>query len=169
MLVQVPSEPSRHRVAVWRELRRFGAVPIGQGAWTAPDVPACRQGAVKAKELAQTGNGELLLLTTGPADGDAARLRELFNAARADEWAEFTADCGKFTDEIAKEIVKRKFTLAELEEEEQSLDRLRRWFRAIRAKDVFGSPAAAGADHALTQCSEALDGFAALVYGEVHS
>ena len=169
MLVQVPSEPSRHRVAVWRELRRFGAVPIGQGAWTAPDVPACRDGARKAKELAHAGNGELLLLTTGPADDDAARLRELFNAARADEWAEFTADCGKFTEEIAKEIAKRKFTLAELEEEEQSLDRLRRWFRAIRTKDVFGSPAAAGGEHALGQCGEALDGFAALVYGDVHS
>jgi hypothetical protein len=169
MLVQVPSEPSRHRVAVWRELRRLGAVPIGQGAWTAPDVPACREGAEKAKALATAGNGELLLFSTGPADDDAARLRELFDAARADEWAEFTADCGKFTDEIAKEVAKRKFTLAELEEEEQSLDRLRRWFRAIRTKDVFGSPPAAGADHALAQCSEALDGFAALVYGQVHS
>ncbi|WP_242633215.1 Chromate resistance protein ChrB [Arthrobacter sp. S39] len=169
MLVQVPSEPSRHRVAVWRELRRFGAVPIGQGAWTAPDVPACREGAGKAKELARAGSGELLLLTTGRDDDDAARLRELFAAARADEWAEFTADCGKFTDEIAKEIAKQKFTLAELEEEEQSLDRLRRWFRAIRSKDVFGSPEAASADQSLAGCTEALDGFAALVYGEVHS
>ena len=102
----------------------------------------------------ERGNGELLLLTTGPADDDAARLRELFTAARADEWAEFTADCGKFTDEIAKEIAKRKFTLAELEEEEQSLDRLRRWFRAIRSKDVFGSPEAASADHSLAGCAK---------------
>jgi hypothetical protein len=124
---------------------------------------------MKAKALASAGNGELLLFSTGPADDDAARLRELFNAARADEWAEFTADCGKFTDEIAKEIAKQKFTLAELEEEEQSLDRLRRWFRAIRTKDVFGSPAAANADQSLAACAETLDGFAALVYGEVHS
>ncbi len=169
LLVQVPSEPSRHRVAVWRELRRFGAVPIGQGAWTAPDVPACREGAGKAKALARAGNGELLLLSTGPSDDDAARLRDMFAAARADEWAEFIADCGKFTDEIAKEIATQKLTLAELEEEEQSLDRLRRWYRAIRSKDVFGSPAAAEADQQLTACSEALNGFAALVYAEVHS
>ena len=169
MLVQVPSEPSRHRVAVWRELRRFGAVPVGQGAWTAPDVPACREGAGKAKELARAGKGEVLLLTTAPSDDDAARLRELFTAARADEWSEFVADCGKFTDEIAKEIAKRKFTLAELEEEEQSLDRLRRWFRALRTKDVFGSPDSAVAEQKLAGCAAALDGFAALVYGEVHS
>jgi hypothetical protein len=36
-----------------------------------------------------------------------------------------------------------KFTLAELEEEEQSLERLRRWYRDIRARDVFGAPDAA--------------------------
>ena len=33
-------EPSRHRVAVWRELRRAGAVPLGQGCWAVPEVPA---------------------------------------------------------------------------------------------------------------------------------
>ena len=169
MLVQVPSDPSRHRVAVWRELRRFGAVPIGQGAWTAPDVPACRAGADKAKELARAGGGEVLMLTTVQDDGDATRLREMFAAARADEWAEFIADGGKFADEIAREIAKKKFTLAELEEEEQALDRLRRWFRAIRARDVFGSAEAATAERKLAECSESLDGFAALVYNEVHS
>ena len=132
-------------------------------------MPACRAGAEKAKALAKAGNGELLLLSTGPADDNATRLRESFTAARTDEWAEFAADCTKFTDEIAREIAKRKFTLAELEEEEQSLDRLRRWFRAIRGRDVFGSPGAAGADRQLAACSEALDAFAALVYAEVHS
>jgi hypothetical protein len=169
LLVQVPSDPSRYRVAVWRELRRFGAVPIGQGAWTAPAVPACRKGAEKARELAHAGNGDLILLTTGSADADAAKLRALFDAARGDEWAEFVADCGKFREEIAREIAKQKFTLAELEEEEQGLDRLRRWFRSIRGKDVFGSPAASGAERSLADCVVALEDFAELVYQELHS
>jgi hypothetical protein len=168
MLVQVPSEPSRHRVAVWRELRRSGAVPVGQGTWTVPDVPVCRESAEKARTLARAGNGELILLTTRGGD-DAPKLRALFDAARADDWAEFMADCGKFKDEIAREIAKRKFTLAELEEEEQSLDRLRRWFRAIRARDVFGSPAAAGAEGELAGCAAGLEEFSAHVYRELHS
>ncbi|MGG5173178.1 Chromate resistance protein ChrB [Pseudarthrobacter sp. J1738] len=169
MLVQVPSEPSRHRVAVWRELRRFGAVPVGQGAWTAPDVPVCREGADKARALARSGGGELILLTTGSTDADAAKLRALFDAAREDEWAEFVADCGKFKDEIAREISKHKFTLAELEEEEQNLERLRRWFRTIRARDVFGSPSAARADEDLAACAVVLEEFSGLVYQELHS
>jgi len=86
MIVQVPAAPSRHRVAVWRELRRFGAVPLGQGTWAAPDVPACREGAAKARDLARAGKGDLLLLTTGSSDDDAAKLRALFDAAREAEW-----------------------------------------------------------------------------------
>ncbi|MGO4805402.1 Chromate resistance protein ChrB [Arthrobacter sp. 2MCAF15] len=169
LLVQVPSDPSRHRVAIWRELRRFGAVPVGQGAWTAPDVPACRDGAEKARKLAFAGNGQLMVLATGSADPDAAKLRALFDAARAQDWAEFVADCDKFREEIAHEIAKRKFTLAELEEEEQSLDRLRRWFRSIRGRDVFGSALASGAEEKLAGCVVALEDFAGQVYQELHS
>ncbi|MDN4643914.1 chromate resistance protein ChrB [Arthrobacter sp. PsM3] len=168
MLVQVPSQPSRYRVAVWRELRRFGAVPVGQGAWTAPDVPVCRMGAEKAQVLALAGGGTLVLLTTNADDAGAVELRRLFDAARADEWVEFIADCGKFTAEIAKEIEKRKFTLAELDEEEQSLERLRRWFRANRDKGVFGSPLADEAETELSQCARVLEEFSELVYREVH-
>lgn len=169
MIAQVPAAPSRHRVAVWRELRRFGAVPVGQGTWTAPDVPACRSGAERARELARAGDGELILLTTAEGDDGAARLRSLFDTARADEWAEFQADCVKFTDEIAKETAKQKFTLAELEEEEQSLERLRRWARSIRVRDVFGSTGASRAEEELTRCTTVLDDFAARVYREIHS
>jgi hypothetical protein len=141
---------------------------VGQGAWTAPNVPVCRAGAEKARELARAGNGELVLLTTDAADADAAVLRKVFDAARADEWAEFTADCGKFKDEIAKEIKKRKVTLAELEEEEQSLERLRRWYRANRARAVFASSQAEEAEQELGRCAGVLEEFSDLVYREVH-
>ncbi|MEV8017574.1 Chromate resistance protein ChrB [Streptomyces sp. NPDC086554] len=68
-------------MAVWRELRRIGALSLGQGIWAVPD---------------------------------AARFREMFTAARSADWTEF-ADCGKFEEEIAKEIRTSKFTLAELD------------------------------------------------------
>jgi hypothetical protein len=40
------------------------------------------------------------------------------------------------------ELAESTLTLAELDEEEQRLDRLRRWYRAIRARDLFGAPSA---------------------------
>ena len=82
----------------------------------------------RATELAGRGDGEVVVLqAAGRGQADAARLEQLFTEARQAEWAEFLADCGKFSAEIDSEIGKAKFTLAELEEEEQSLDRLRRW------------------------------------------
>lgn len=169
LLVQVPATPSRHRVAVWRELRQFGAVPAGQGTWVAPDVPACVAGVERARALAQRGEGDILVLRTQADGGDIAALRELFDAARADDWAEFIADCEKYRAEIAREIEKKKFTLAELEEEEQSLDRLQRWHRTIRSRDVFDSSSAKEADRRLAASAADLARFADLVYQAVHA
>jgi hypothetical protein len=55
-------------------------------------------------------------------------------------------------------------TLAELDEEEQSLDRLRRWYRTIKARDLFGTPSAPAAERRLTECAAALENFADRVY-----
>lgn len=168
-MVRVPAEPSRHRVAVWRELRRVGALPLGQGAWVVPDAPVFAAGVTRAIELAARGGGEVLTLdATGRAETDAARLEALFTAERAEEWAEFLAECAKFDAEIDKEIRTGKFTMAELEEEEQSLERLRRWYRDIKARDIFGAPAATEAEERLKQCAERLADYTEQVFTALH-
>ena len=62
LLFRVPTEPSRHRVAVWRELRRTGAVSVGQSAWLAPAAPAFADGIGRAVELVQAAGGEAMVL-----------------------------------------------------------------------------------------------------------
>jgi len=169
LVVRVPATPSRHRVAVWRELRRIGAVSLGQGAWLAPDVPVFAGGITRVIEFAKRGEGEVVVLeATGRGETDAARLEELFTAERQDEWVEFVADCGKFDAEIDKEIDKGKFTLAELEEEDQSLERLRRWHRDLKARDVFGAPSAADADVQLKHCAERFEDYTLRVFAALH-
>ncbi|WP_397517461.1 MULTISPECIES: Chromate resistance protein ChrB [unclassified Rhodococcus (in: high G+C Gram-positive bacteria)] len=169
LAVRVPAEPSRHRVAVWRELRRVGALQIGQGVWVVPDVPVFADGVARVAELARRGEGEVLVLdATGRANADGVRLEELFTAERAEEWAEFLADCARFDAEIDKEIGKAKFTLAELEEEEQSLERLRRWHRDIKARDVFGAAAVAAADQQLELCADRLADYTERVFSALH-
>ena len=166
--VKVPATPSKHRVAVWRELRRIGAVPVGPGVWAVPDVPACAAGLTRVAALAQEGDGDVLLMSAqGRTADDAAKLDRLFAAAREEDWAEFIADCAKFEDEIASEIAKDKLTMAELEEEEQSLDRLRRWHHDLRKRDIFGVDAAAIALTRLRECNDRLEAYADLVYARV--
>ncbi|MFK0248428.1 Chromate resistance protein ChrB [Amycolatopsis azurea] len=169
LVVRVPAAPSRHRVAVWRELRRIGALSLGQGTWAVPDVAGFADGIRRTVELAARGGGEVVVLdATGRGDRDGARLEELFTAEREDEWREFLADCGKFDAEIDKEIRVEKFTMAELEEEEQSLERLRRWHRDLKIRDVFGAPSATEAEVRLKHCAERLTEYTELVFQALH-
>jgi len=92
----------------------------------------------------------------------------VYTVAREAEWVEFVAECGKYLAEIDKEIAKDKLTLAELDEEEQSLERLRRWYRDIKLRDLFGAPAAAEAEQRLKHCAERLEDYADRVYQAVH-
>jgi hypothetical protein len=69
---------------------------------------------------------------------------------------------------IDKEIAKGKLTLAELDEEEQSLERLRRWYRELKVRDLFGAPLAVEAEQRLKQCAERLEDYADRVYQAVH-
>lgn len=166
VVVRVPSEPSRHRVAVWRELRRGGAIPLAAGTWALPATPLTAESVDKVRELIDRApDAELLLLDAGGRDdASEANLRARYTAAREADWVELINDCAKFHAELEREIAKEKFTLAELEEEEQSLDRLRRWHRELELRDTFGAPSASQATLALKESIKRLDDFAEKVY-----
>jgi len=166
VIVRVPSEPSRHRVAVWRELRRGGAIPLAAGTWALPATPLTFETVDKVQGLiARARDGELLLLDgRGRDEASEASLRDQYTTAREAEWVEFLADCAKFHAEIAREITKEKFTIAELEEEEQSIDRLRRWHRELSLRDTFGAASADQAAVALKDSTECLHDYAEQVY-----
>ncbi|MFJ9011200.1 Chromate resistance protein ChrB [Streptomyces canus] len=169
LVIKLPAEPSRHRVAVWRELRKAGALSLGQGIWAVPDVPVFADGTARAVTLTEQAGGQAVTLNAaGRSEQDASRFRALFTAARSEDWQEFLADCGKFEQELAKEIRTAKFTLAELEEEEQSLERLRRWHRDLTARDVFGAPEAAEAGRRLKECAAACEDYAERVFTALH-
>jgi len=169
LVIKLAAEPSRHRVAVWRELRKVGALSLGQGIWAVPDVPVFADGVRRAIELTERAQGEAVTLeAVGRGPDDAARFQRMFAEARQADWTEFLADCGKYEAELAKEIRIAKFTLAELEEEEQSLERLRRWHRDLTARDVFGAPEAAEATDRLKQCIAACEDYAERVFQALH-
>ncbi len=87
--------------------------------------------------------------------------------ARRAEWGEFVSECGKCLVELDKEIRNERFTLAELDEEEQNVDRLRRWHRELRSRDVFDSVEVDAIQSELDACAAALERFTGLVYQAV--
>lgn len=170
IVVRLTGEASRTRVGVWRELRRIGAAPVAAGVWTVPDTPFFSEAVPRVVELAGRGAGSVLVLPTpGSEDAGSEGLRSAFRELRLDEWREFTGDCGAFEAEIAKEIRNGKFTLAELEEEEQSLDRLRRWYRDLKSRDVLELSEAQAAEKRLRECTTVFDEYAEKVYATLHA
>ncbi len=165
VVARLPSEPSRHRVAVWRELRRAGALPLGGGSWTAPAGPLIDEVLAQVHELVGRADGELIVMDATARNNDSsALLRDRYTAGREAEWTEFLNDCDKYTAELAHEVAIEKFTLAELDEEEQSLDRLRRWHRTLSLRDRFGAPSAPEAQQRLDTCTARLHDYSELVY-----
>jgi len=155
-------------MGVWRELRRSGAVALGQATWAVPDLPAVQPLLTRLAALVDAASGTLLVLAAhGYGQADADRLTQLYVEAREAEWAEFHADCGKFLDELDKEERIGKYTLAELEEEEQSLDRLRRWYRELRSRDLLSIPASIDSALDLKTCQERFAVYADQVYARV--
>jgi hypothetical protein len=155
---------SNARVSVWRELRRVGAVSLQSATWAVPPGERFDEGLARAVRLVERVGGQALVIDVDPASGSLAELERLYSAERDEEWAEFSAECDKAVAELAEEVAKQKFTLAELDEEEHNVDRLRRWHRDLRAKDLFGAPLAPAAEARLKEACEALDDFAERVY-----
>jgi len=165
LVYRLPGEPSRHRVAVWRELRRAGAVSLQQATWAVPAREDFIDAVARAVDLVERADGDAIVLDAIPrGDEMAARLEAMFTAEREQEWAEFLAECNKFDEEIDKEIRTKKFTAAELDEEEQNLERLRRWYRELRLRDVFGSASRPEAERRLKECTDRLEDYAERVF-----
>jgi DNA-binding transcriptional regulator PaaX len=162
---RLPTEPSRHRVAVWRELRKAGAVSLQQATWAMPARREFLEVVSRVVELIESADGEAVVFDAAPrTDAAEARLEEVFTAQREEGWSEFVAECGKFDAEIDKEIRIQKFTAAELEEEEESFERLCRWFRELRRRDVFVAPSQEVAESRLKECEARLEEFAERVF-----
>ncbi len=165
---RLPAEPSRHRVAVWRELRKLGALSLQQATWAVPQRRDLLAGIDRVVALVEAGEGEVIILDCKPRDErTGARLESLFTEEREAEWLEFLADCDKYEKELRKEIRIKKFTTAELLEEEQSLERLRRWFYELRGRDVFQARSFDKAELRLKECTEKFEQYAERVFREV--
>jgi hypothetical protein len=166
LVYRLPSKTSSVRVAVWRELRRIGALPLQQAAVVIPDfeVLTDRLDAVAARIEADGGVVYRFRLT-GLADHERERLEREWNALRTQEYEEIVEECEtKFEREIAFEIFRGNLTAGEAEEIEADLDKIKAWFERVSTRDVFGVPARGRSEAAIAKCQELLDDFVRRVF-----
>jgi hypothetical protein len=161
---RLPAQPSRHRVGVWRELRRIGALPIQQSIYILPDDRTNLDALARVASVVEAAEGESYLLRAEAVDeATRSRLEAAQLQAVEEEYQEFLSESSKFRQEIRKEIRIQKFTRAELAEEEHSFERLERWAVELAGTDRYGAPSRSLAELALKECGEALEDFASRV------
>ena len=152
-------------MAVWREVRRSGALQLQQSVVAFPEGEPFARAVARIRAVVDEVGGSVVALRAEPLDAaDDARLRAAWNQARAEEYGELISECEKLVDEIDKEFAKQKFTLAELDKEEAELDKLKRWHERITARDVCGCDRAGEAEDALGRATEALARYTAAVF-----
>ncbi len=169
LVYRVPTEPASKRVAVWRELKRLGALYLQQCVcvvpWRAPLKTEMERIAAKIP-----GYGGEFTLFEVPVLGtaDEAKIIDAFRAQRDKEYAEIVEECEtKFAKEVEFEHFRQNYTYEEAEEITQDLDKIRRWFARVVERDWFDAPGRGEVEGWISRCQELLDAFEQEVYRRV--
>ncbi len=160
----LPREPSRARVSIWRKLKKIGAVSIQQSMWILPLSDENYSLLYEIKREVLQDSGEAFVMTAAVEEDGKKIIVDRFNAARNEEYGELLEQCEDFFREIDKEITRKNFSFAEIEENEEELSKLQEWFAKISARDFFDAPLKEKAASTLSKCMETLDDFCDWVY-----
>jgi len=161
----LPAEPSRKRVAVWRRMRKLGAVYASEGFWFLPETPALRKAIDDVlREVGSEGGTSWGFRSEALVPEQEDDLRRRFNGARAEEYAEIGRQCDRFLAHIRRETESNHFAFATIEELEQDLEKRKRWLGQVRERDVLDAGGREPAEEQLKACRLALDGFAEAAY-----
>jgi hypothetical protein len=132
LLVRLPATHSAERVAIWRKLKKSGAIQIQTSTHVLPDDPRRYETFQWLTQHIRHAGGDATLVRAREIEGlPNERLVELFNAARAKEYAALR--------EITRPLV---ITVKRRRDFGSKLDRVRKQFREIRETDFFDSPKA---------------------------
>ena len=131
LLYSLPAHRNTQRVAVWRKFKKIGALQIKTSTYLLPDTPAQYEHLQWLTKQIREYGGDATLVRTQEIEGlPNAKLIQLFDTARGNDYRELTKDLRSF-------IARRKKIDANAAASE--LARFVRDFRNIRAIDFFDS------------------------------
>lgn len=132
LLVRLPATHSAERVAIWRKVKKSGAIQIQTSTYVLPDDPPRYETFQWLTQHIRDAGGDATLVRAREIEGlSNERLIELFNAARAKEYASLR--------ETLRPLIASAGRTRHLG---GKLDRIRQQFREIRETDFFNSPKA---------------------------
>jgi hypothetical protein len=166
LIYRVPTEPSRARVAVWRELKRLGGFYVQQAVCVLPEREDLRGKVDKVRARIDELGGWSIFLTLRDVEPEARdQFVDGFRSQSEKEYAEIVEECEtKFFKEIEFERFRSNYTFEEAEEIRQDLEKLRRWLDKVEARDWMRAPGRELARRKVAECEQLLEQFEADVY-----
>jgi len=160
----LPAEPSKARVYVWRQLRKLGAVNY-QSVWAIPHANDRVDSLKKLTEEIENWNGTALLIAgTVLVKSQEESIIQVFVDSRNEEYREVIEKCEDYFKEVAFEIGRQNFIFAEVEENEEELEKLKQWLKKVEKRDVLKPPLRKDALEKIKQCEKIFYDFARRVY-----
>lgn len=141
LIYQIPREPQKNRMAVWRKLKSMGSLNVFQSIWILPDTEEAEEEFKKLEEQINTTGGQSISCITFIDDENKnKKLIEQFNRERDLDYRELAEKCDDFEAEMDMETKRENFTFAEFEENEHEIEKLNIWLKRIEKKDYFNCP-----------------------------
>jgi hypothetical protein len=166
LVYRMPPRPTGSRVAVWRNLKKVGAVYLQQSVCVFPDTAKMRRDLTPILARIETSGGSyhLLPLRSLPASEHEKIVTE-FRQQTTKRFDEIIENCEvNFQKELEFETFRKNFTYEEAEEERIEFEKIVAWFNAVVERDWFEAPKREEARIWIDRCEKLLDEFEERVY-----
>ena len=164
-IYQIPREPQKNRMAIWRKLKSIGALNVLQSIWVLPQTDKSAEEFKKLVEHVKANGGSAVFCTTEiQSEEDNEKYIANFNREREADYRELLSKCRDFFEEMERETKAENFIFAEFEENEQELEKLNNWLKKIEKKDFFHCEFKQTVTEALEKCAALLNEFSDRVY-----
>lgn len=160
LIYTLPSQPSRKRAYVWRELKKLGALYLRDGVAVLPareDLQG-RLREVRDRIDEYEGTADLIDAPSFPPEREQ-ELVGRFNEERAAEYRELYHAAVRFLRDVLHDVDAEEFGFPDVDNLESELGRLTRWHEQVTERDYFGGVEGARVADILSKCERAFDRF----------
>jgi hypothetical protein len=161
----VPSEPSKLKVRLWRDFKKMGAIYPHMSICVVPDNEYNRKNLGRLEKMALIDGKLIKIYGKALAEQDQNEILHIFRVERDKQYDEILEECQEYIDEIHLNIKGRKTSQEEVEEMEEALDGLSRWLGRVKSIDwVENSASLKRVEKLLEKCEDMLHKFIEVSY-----